>query len=100
MAQRVPTALRALLPNVLVRLSRESGDARPLSLVWADVVGEVTARHSRTLALDGKTLVVQVDSPRRAQALRLQEREILAGLVDRLGRGVITTLVYRAVEKK
>jgi predicted nucleic acid-binding Zn ribbon protein len=100
MAQRAPTALRALLPNVLARLSRETGDARPLAVVWADVVGEVTSRHSRTVALDGKTLVVRVDSPRRAQALRMQEREILDGLAARLGAGTITSLVYRAVEKK
>jgi predicted nucleic acid-binding Zn ribbon protein len=100
MAQRSPTALRGLLPNVLARLSRESGDASHLVPVWADIVGAVTALHSRPIALDGKALVVRVDSPRWSQELRLQEPDLLRRFAERLGDGAITGLVYRSVEPK
>ncbi len=100
MAQRAPTALRGLLPQVLARLSRESGDASHLAPVWADVVGSVTALHSRPIALDGRILVVRVDSPRRAQALKLQEPDLLRRFAKALGEGAITGFVYRSVEPK
>ncbi len=100
MAQHTPTALRGLLPNVLARLTRESGDASHLGPVWAEIVGAVTSLHSRPLALDGRTLVIRVDSPRWSQALQLQEADLLRRFAERLGEGVVTGFVYRSVEPK
>jgi predicted nucleic acid-binding Zn ribbon protein len=100
MAHRQPTSLRSLLPSVLTRLSVQSGDMGAFFPVWRDVVGEVTARHCKPLALDGSTLVVRVESPRWAAALTAQEPEVLRALSERLGEGRIQAFVYRSVEPR
>ncbi|MBX5483200.1 MAG: DUF721 domain-containing protein [Myxococcaceae bacterium] len=91
---------RALLPSVLAKLSRESGKALPLRPIWADVVGEVTARHTRPIAWNGSVLEVEVESVRWQAALEDQAEALLGRLNARLGEGAVTALVYRAIEPK
>jgi predicted nucleic acid-binding Zn ribbon protein len=87
--------VRALLPKVLARLSRETGHALHLRPVWEDIVGAVAARHSTPLALEERTLVVEVDSARWAGALEAQGAQIQSRLDERLGEGAVARVVYR-----
>lgn len=100
MSQHDFSPARALLPSVLAKLSRETGKASHLTPVWEDAVGPVSAKHSSPLSLEGTTLHVRVESPRWIAALQQQETEILSRLAERLGEGVVTALVFRAVEPK
>jgi predicted nucleic acid-binding Zn ribbon protein len=100
MARRAFSSARQLLPQVLLRLARDTQNASALKPVWAEAVGEVSARHSRPLFLDGRTLVVEVESPRWAAALQAEQAGILERLGQSLGEGSLAALVFRAVEPK
>jgi predicted nucleic acid-binding Zn ribbon protein len=95
MAQHSFSLARALLPRLLARLSRETGRGIHLRPVWKDVVGGVAARHSKPLALEGRTLIVEVESPRWAGALEAQDAQIRSRLDERLGEGAVGQVVYR-----
>ena len=95
MAQHQFTPARGLLPRLLARLSRETGRGAHLKPVWEEIVGSIAARHSTPVGLAGKTLFVEVQTPRWAAALEAQEAEIRARLDQRLGGGVITQIAYR-----
>lgn len=90
----------ALLPSVLGRLSKETGRAKHLRPVWAEVVGPVTALHAEPQWWDGQVLTVRVESPRWHAAVQEQEEAILARLAERLGQGAISALKYQVVEPK
>lgn len=96
MAQHQFTPARALLPQLLARLSRETGRGAHLKPVWDEIVGTVLARRSTPVGLSGKTLIVEVHTPRWAAALEAQDAEIRARLDERLGRGAITQIAYRS----
>ena len=95
MAQHPFSIARALLPRILARLSRETGRGAHVKPVWDDIVGAVAARHSTPASLQGRTLVVEVESPRWAAALEAQDGEIRARLDERFGEGGIAHVVYR-----
>lgn len=101
MKRRAFIPAKALLPKVLLRMAKSRGDdASPLQPVWAEAVGEVSAKHSRPLRLMGGTLVVEVESPRWAAALTQETPGIVQRLGTLLGEGSVTTLVFEAVEPK
>ena len=91
-ARRDFQSLKALLPDVLGKLSRESGRARHLQPLWREAVGESIARASTPVALEGGTLVVSVVSPEWAKELERQAGEIVGRLQQRLGKDVVTSL--------
>lgn len=94
------TSAKDLLPSVLAKISRESGRAAHLGVVWADVVGAVTAKHTEPLALDGATLRLRVESPRWREAIAGQEAAILARLCERLGSDSVKRFQFVVVEPK
>lgn len=101
MSHKEFTSAKALLPALLARLSKESGKATHLQPVWAEVVGEVTARNTRPVMLDGSVLHLEVQSPRWRAAIQDQEQEILARLNEKLGRSAqVSRLVFHSVEPK
>lgn len=91
-ARRDFQSLKSLLPDVLGKLSRESGRARHLQPLWREAVGEAIARASTPVALEGGTLVVLVTTPEWARELERQAGEIVARLQQRLGKGVVTSM--------
>jgi predicted nucleic acid-binding Zn ribbon protein len=91
-ARRDFQSLKALLPDVLGRLSRESGRARHLQPLWREAVGEAIARSSTPVALVDGTLVVSVTSAEWARELEHQAPEIVRRLQQHLGKGVVTAL--------
>jgi predicted nucleic acid-binding Zn ribbon protein len=96
MARHQFTPARALLPQLLTRLSKETGRGGHLKPVWEEIVGPVAARHSTPVGLAGKTLIVEVQTPRWAAALEAQDPEIRSRLDERLGAGAITQIAYRS----
>lgn len=90
------SSARSLLPRVLARLARETGKGSALRPVWNEVVGAVAARNTTPLFLEGKTLIVQAESPGWAAALGPKEADICARLAERLGEGAVARIVYRA----
>ena len=100
MSRRALKRAGDLLPGLFLRMSRERGDASALQPVWASCVGEVSARNSRPLYLEGRTLIIQVPSVRWAQALEAEAAAIIDRLRTRMGEGSVDRLVFRAVEPK
>lgn len=94
------SSVKALLPALLAKLSKETGKAMHLGPVWTDVVGAVTSNHSRPLSLEGCTLLVEVESPRWEAAVKAQEPIILERFAQKLGKGVVLQLAYRVVEPR
>ena len=95
MERRDPKSLEALLPRVLARLAQESGKARTLAPVWAEVVGPHIARHTSPYTLEGGTLVVTVVSAEWAVTLSKEEAVLRERLNARLGEGAVTALDFR-----
>jgi predicted nucleic acid-binding Zn ribbon protein len=91
-ARRDFQSLKSLLPDVLGKLSLESGRAAHLQPLWREAVGESIARSSRPVALEHGTLVVQASTSEWAKELERQAAEIVARLQQRLGKGVVTSL--------
>jgi len=56
------------------------GQVYDLYPAWAQMVGHELARHSRPLAQTGQSLVVQVESPVWAAAMRQRHKALLAQL--------------------
>ena len=69
MASRDPQSLRALLPALLTRLSRERGIASGLDALWEEVAGPALARAARPRNVSGETLVLAPVDAAWARAL-------------------------------
>lgn len=86
--------MRDLLPAVLARLARESGQVERLLPIWIEVVGAQIARNARPRKLEGGALVIEVSAARWAQELSLQQTELCDRLNGRLGSSVVQRLEF------
>lgn len=77
---RDPQTLKALLPAVLARLTREGRPAALLAPLWAELAGAQLAQHSRPVALHGDCLRVEAESGLWAGVLEVHTPELLARL--------------------
>jgi predicted nucleic acid-binding Zn ribbon protein len=79
-------ALKELLSDALTALvgPRRARQAAALDL-WADVVGEALARHSRVVGIRGGVLVVATDLPAAYYELGLKRVALLETLNARVG---------------
>jgi predicted nucleic acid-binding Zn ribbon protein len=78
------------LPSVVARLGGDDRAAEQrISVVWAEAVGAMLAKHTRPEGVRGKTLLVKVSSSSYAHELVLLRREVL----DRLSKLLGTSLV-------
>ena len=87
-----------LLPRLLGRLARESGDAYALGPLWAAAVGDALARHTRPRALENGTLLVLVDGPQWARALEAEEARVRERREASQGPGSVRALSLRVTE--
>lgn len=94
-ARREFQSLRELLPSVLARLAEDTGRARQLRPLWEDAVGPAIARAATPHALEGSTLVLSVSTARWATELSQREPELLARMREKLGKPLVTKLVFR-----
>lgn len=95
MARRELKPLESLLPRVLARIAQESGNAHPLSPVWAAAVGPQISKHTSPYTLQEGTLVVTVRSAEWARALSVEQASVCERLNARLGAGTVTALSFR-----
>jgi predicted nucleic acid-binding Zn ribbon protein len=77
---RDPQNLKALLPTLLARLTREGRPAALLGPVWSELAGAQLAEHSHPTALSGDCLHVQAESSLWAGVLEVHTPELLARL--------------------
>jgi len=91
-----PKKLSKFVPDEINRaLHQGMGQVYDLYPVWGQLVGQELARHSRPLALSGQSLVVQVESPVWAAAIRQRHRTLLAQLREQEGMQQINEIRVR-----
>ena len=91
----LPARIQDVLPQVLQALgqsSRRTVDAD----MWRAVAGVALAAHSTPADFHDGRLIVHVDRPGHLFLLHLKQRELLRGLQQRLGPGVVQALRFRA----
>lgn len=90
-----PRPLSEVLQNTLEHSPLHAGVQRQAVLQhWVEVVGKENARHSRAVALNEGTLLVQVESSVWAQELALYRTQILQGLNALLGEDIVRDLRF------
>lgn len=57
------------LADMMGAVLKQTGSAAALTPIWARVVGEVVAKHTRPLRWEGKVLVIRCDAEAWRQAL-------------------------------
>ena len=95
MASREFQSLKLLLPDVLSRLTQDSGNAKALAPVWEEAAGPLIARHATPSAWEGNALVLTVPHARWVRELLVQEPALRARLAILLGKQAPTQLVFR-----
>lgn len=84
-----------IIPAVLERAGVEEGFRRHKALLhWDDVVGDKIARKARPRELQGKTLIVNVESSAWVHELTYLKSDIIRELNRRVGGGAIDKLVF------
>jgi len=91
-----PRKLSNYVPDEISRvLHRGLGQIYDLYPVWPDIVGPDLAKHSRPLVIAGKSLVVQVESPVWAAAMRQRHQALVARLRELEGMRPIDEIRIR-----
>ena len=91
MASREFQSLRALLPNVLVRLARERGDGAGLANLWRELAGPHLARAAVPVRLEGTALVIRPVDAAWARELA-GHMEVLGARARELTLGEVLTV--------
>jgi len=68
--------------------------AQPAVDLWPQIAGPKTAEHTRAVEVDGKTLVVIVDSPAWSAQLRFLKPQLLKKIEGRVGKGLIADVRF------
>ncbi len=85
----------SVLPRVLKGLQLDKVlAAQPAVDLWPQIAGPKTAEHTRATEVDGKTLVIVVDSPAWSTQLRFLKPQLLRKIEGRVGKGLITDLRF------
>ena len=84
-ARTEPRSAQSLLPAVLAKLARETGNARPLAPVWRKAVGEPMGSRTAPVRIEAGTLHVCVPDRAWAEVLARQEAELRARMAGEIG---------------
>jgi predicted nucleic acid-binding Zn ribbon protein len=85
----------SMLPRVLKQLKLDKVLAvQPAVDLWPQIVGPKTAEHTRAVAVEGKTLVVVVDSPAWIVQLRFLKPQLLRKVAGRVGKGLVEDMRF------
>ncbi len=88
-------SLGDVLPRVLKRLHLEKVvEAQKLVRLWPEVVGDKIAQHTRALSVEGKTLVVVVDSPGWMTQLTYLKPQLLKKVARQVKRGLVKDIRF------
>jgi len=74
-------------------LGRAVAAQRAVAL-WPQIAGERIAAHTRALDVDGKTLLVEVDSPTWMTELAFLKGTMLKAICRRVGGGLVTDVRF------
>lgn len=73
------------LADMMGAVLKETGSAGAMTPIWARVVGEVVAKHTRPVRWEGKTLVIRCDGEAWRQALEPERASISKKLSAAMG---------------
>ena len=78
------------------KLPRGASGLRTVSDRWAEIAGEVAAKHTRPLSFSGKILLIEVEHPAYLASVRTRsvQAAILARIADLLGPDQCTALTF------
>lgn len=80
----------SVLPQVLKGLKLDKVmAAQPAVTLWPKVAGPKIAEHTRAVGVDGRTLVVVVDSPAWIAQLRFLKPQLLRKVAGHAGKGLV-----------
>ncbi len=72
------------LADMMGAVLKETGSAAAMTPLWARVVGEVVAKHTRPVRWEGKALVIRCDAEAWRQALEPERAAITRKLIASL----------------
>lgn len=81
------------LADMLGQALKQTGSAAALTPIWARVVGEVVAKHTRPVRWQGTTLVVRCDADAWKQALEAERASLTRKLSAALGESAVSSIV-------
>jgi predicted nucleic acid-binding Zn ribbon protein len=86
-------ALMKSLADMMGAVLKQTGSAAAIAPIWARVVGDVVARHTRPLRWEGKTLVIRCDADAWRAALEPEKISLGKKLAQALGEPHVTLLL-------
>ena len=95
MASREPTALAALLPDVLGRLVRDGSGGAALGALWPRVQGAVIGAQSKPVELVDGVLRVDVRGPTWRATLQAQEAVLRERWNAAVGNAPVRRIEFR-----
>jgi predicted nucleic acid-binding Zn ribbon protein len=73
------------LADMMGAVLKQTGSAAAMTPIWARVVGEVVAKHTRPLRWEGKVLVIRCDGDAWRQALESERGSLSKKLAAATG---------------
>jgi predicted nucleic acid-binding Zn ribbon protein len=86
------------LADMMGKVLKETGSAGVMNPIWARVVGEVVAKHTRPLRWEGKTLVIRCDGEAWRQALEPERVSLSRKLAAAMGESSAPPLVFEVTK--
>ena len=86
------------LADMMGKVLKETGSAAVINPIWARVVGEVVARHTRPLRWEGKTLVIRCDGEAWRQALEPERSSLSRKLAAAMGESSAVSIVFEVAK--
>jgi predicted nucleic acid-binding Zn ribbon protein len=88
------------LADMMGAVLKQTGSAAAIGPIWARVVGDVVAKHTRPLRWEGKTLVVRCDADAWRTALEPEKLSLAKKLAAALGEPQLTLVLEVSQEPK
>ncbi len=81
------------LADMMGAVLKQTGSAAATMPVWARVVGEVVAKHTRPIRWEGKALVIRCDGEAWRQALEPERVALSKKMAAALGEKAVTIIL-------
>ena len=82
------------LADMMGKVLKATGSAAVMNPIWARVVGEVVAKHTRPSRWEGKTLVIRCDGEAWRQALEPERTSLSRKLAAAMGESSAVAIVF------
>jgi predicted nucleic acid-binding Zn ribbon protein len=93
-ARRDPQTPKSLLPELLGKVAKESGQARALHVLWREAVGDRIADASRPISLRGGELIIAASTPQWQRELAGRQQDLLARVQEKIGAAGVRSLRF------